>query len=59
MSDPTPGDLPAWLFEMPNPVEDDPKMDAGTSGAYVPGSSPKPKPIWTAKIGGKDYQVSD
>jgi hypothetical protein len=47
MSDPTPGDLPAWLFEMPNPIEDAPAMDDGASGAYRPGSSPKAHPIWS------------
>jgi hypothetical protein len=43
-TDPT--QAPPWLREFSNPIEQDPKMDNGASGAYVPGSSPLSTPIW-------------
>jgi hypothetical protein len=31
-----------WIREMADPVQKNPKMDASTSGRYVPGSSKHP-----------------
>jgi hypothetical protein len=35
MSDPTPGNFPAWLYELEkNPVQPNPKMENGSTGDW-------------------------